>query len=163
MHEVGVALEIHRTCRAQLAAHGPTRLERVKVAVGELSAVEPEILRHAWEMVVADGPDAEATLEIEWRPARQTCPDCGEIAERQDGDWLRLCPRCELPLAIEGGRELELLQFAFIPLIDVPEVGGPGADGSTELDGSLDLDGALDLDGSLDPDGPPDVPAESES
>ena len=119
---MGVALEIHRACRARLEAHGPTRLDRVKVAIGELSAVEPEILRYAWEAVVYDGPDADAELEIEWRPARQVCDDCGEIEERVDGEWLRLCPRCERPLRVEGGRELDLLQFAFTPLIDVPRV-----------------------------------------
>jgi len=139
---MGVALEIHRACRARLAAHGPARIDRVKVAVGELSAVEPEILRYAWEAVVCDGPDAGAELEIEWRPARQVCADCGEIAERVEGDWLRFCPRCDLPLSVEGGRDLDLVQFAFTPLLEVPRVGSDddGADdGPTPLapDGNL--------------------------
>lgn len=120
---MGVALEIHRACRARMEAHGPTRLDRVRVAIGELSAVEPDILRYAWEAVVSDGPDSGAELEIEWRPARQVCDDCGEIEERVEGTWLRLCPHCELPLRVEGGRELDLLQFAFTPLVDVPGLG----------------------------------------
>ncbi len=124
---MGIALEIHRACRARLEAHGPGRIDRVKVAVGELSAVEPETLRYAWEAVVFDSPDADAKLEVEWRPARQICPDCGEIAEHADGTWFRLCPRCGLPLTVEGGRELELLQFAFTPLLQVPGV-EPGAE-----------------------------------
>lgn len=128
VHEMGLALEIHRACRARLAPHGPARIDSVKVAVGELSAVEPEILRYAWEAVVADGPDAEATLEIEWHPARQVCDDCGEIRERVDGTWLRFCPRCEMPLRVEGGRQLDVVQFAFTPLLDVPRVEVEGAD-----------------------------------
>jgi len=124
VHEMGVALEIHRACREQLTPHGPSRLDNVKVAVGEFSAVEPDTLRFAWEAVVADGPDAGASLEIEWRPARQICDSCGEVAERVDDGWFRLCPRCELPLRVEGGQELELLQLSFTPLLDVPEIEG---------------------------------------
>jgi len=83
------------------------------VAVGELAAVEPELLAFAWEAVTADGPDAGARLDIEWHPARQCCPSCGDVVERQPGSWLRLCPDCESPLQLDGGHDLDILSFAF--------------------------------------------------
>ena len=113
MHELGIAMEIHRSCRAAGDAREAGRLEKVTVAIGELSAVEPELLRFAWEALMENGPDAGAQLEIDFRPCRQLCADCGEIEERTAGTWLRLCPRCEEPLSVEGGNELDILQCAF--------------------------------------------------
>jgi hydrogenase nickel incorporation protein HypA/HybF len=115
VHELSIAHEIYRTCRAAVAAHGEGRIESVKVAVGELSAVEPDLLVFAWEAVVAGGADAAARLDVEWRPASQHCPSCGEVAERAPGSWLRLCPACGQPLAVEGGDELDVLQVSFVP------------------------------------------------
>jgi hydrogenase nickel incorporation protein HypA/HybF len=116
MHELSLATEIYRACRSRMAAGEPGRLERVKVAVGELSAVEPDLLRFAWEALTAGGADAGATLEIDWRAAKQVCEDCGEVAERAPGSWLPLCPRCGRPLRVEGGGELDLLQFSYLPI-----------------------------------------------
>ncbi len=113
MHEMGIALEIYRTCRDAVAQHGPGRIERVAVAVGELAAVEPDLLRYAWEAVVADGPDAGALLEVEWHPARQHCAECDAPRERTEGSWLRLCPQCGGILTVTGGDELDVLQLTF--------------------------------------------------
>ncbi len=113
MHELSLVTEVHRTCRQRIDAQGGGKLERVRLAVGELAAVEPDLLTFAWEAVIQDGPDAGATLEVEWRPARQVCEGCGVVPERAAGSWLRLCPRCERPLRIEGGDELDILQFAY--------------------------------------------------
>lgn len=85
------------------------------MAVGELSAVEPELLQFAWQAVTTGTPDEGSRLEVEWRPARQTCLKCGEVAERGAGSWLRLCPRCESPLRVEGGDELDILHLSFTP------------------------------------------------
>ncbi len=112
MHEMGIALEILRI--AGESVPDGARIERVAVAVGELSAVEPELLAAAWEAAVAGGPQAGAALEIDWRPARQTCAACGEIPERVPGSWLRLCPRCGMPLGIEGGGELDVLRVVYV-------------------------------------------------
>ncbi len=95
--------------------HGPGRIEVVRVAVGELSAVEPELLVFAWQGVTAGGLDETSRLEVEWRPARQACVACGEVPERPAGSWLRVCPRCAGPLRIEGGDELEILNLSFTP------------------------------------------------
>ena len=114
MHEMGIALEIHRVCREAVADRGPGRIEKVRVAVGELSAIEPDLLRFAWEAVVRETPDEGAELEVDWHPARQVCPSCGPVAERAPGRWLRLCPACGAPLAVSGGTELEVLDLVYV-------------------------------------------------
>jgi len=111
VHEMSIASAIHHSCREELARRGGGRLLEVRVAIGELSAVEPRLLAFAWEAVVSGGIDEGARLEIEWHPVRQCCPDCGEIEEPQLGSWLRLCPICSSPLRLEGGRELDLISL----------------------------------------------------
>ncbi|HUK64645.1 MAG TPA: hydrogenase maturation nickel metallochaperone HypA [Dongiaceae bacterium] len=110
MHELGLAVEIHRRARSHVEAHARARLARVVVAIGELSAVEPDLLRFAWQAVTAGSPDEGALLEIQWCPARQRCPACGGTPERAAGTWLASCPRCGEALRVEGGTELDLLR-----------------------------------------------------
>jgi hydrogenase nickel incorporation protein HypA/HybF len=113
MHELSLVTEIYRTARKAVDAHGPHRIEVVRLAVGELAAVEPDLLAFAWEAVTRDTPDAGSKLDVDFRPARQTCAACGVIPERAAGSWLRLCPRCQGPLGIEGGDDLDILNVTF--------------------------------------------------
>lgn len=120
MHELSVALELLSLCEQRLAARKGQLLREVRIAVGELASIDPTLLSMAWAGVVAGGPHAGAALHVEWRPAVQCCGGCGEIAERQPGTWLRLCPRCCQPLNVTGGDELDLLSLATVPAAGAP-------------------------------------------
>ena len=113
MHEMSIAAAIRTMSREAVAGQGDGRIDTVRVAVGELSAVEPDLLEFAWEALTRGTPDAGARLAIEWRPARQVCPACGEGKLRSPGSWLRLCPDCGEPVRIEGGSELDLIEVCF--------------------------------------------------
>lgn len=123
MHEMSIAEALIRVCREDLGALGGTRIESARVAVGELSSVEPALLTFAWEALVAGTPDEGATLEIELVRVTQVCTDCGPVADRQPGTWLRLCPSCGGPLRLSGGDELDLLELSF--LCDPPDPHSP--------------------------------------
>lgn len=110
VHEMGIALEIHRVCREVVVEQGGGRIDSVRMAIGELSAVEPDLLTYAWEAVVAEGPDAQARLVVEWRPAQQFCSKCDEDKDRSEGSWLKICPDCGHVLAVSGGDELDVLE-----------------------------------------------------
>jgi hydrogenase nickel incorporation protein HypA/HybF len=118
---MGIALEIHRICCDAVRDHGSGRIENVRVAVGELSAVEPELLGFAWEAVVADTRHAGSRIDVVWCPATQRCSRCGEIKERVEGSWLRICPDCGLPLEVTGGSELDVLEVTFLADDDLPD------------------------------------------
>jgi hydrogenase nickel incorporation protein HypA/HybF len=112
---MSIALEIQRVCSDAVRQHGAGRIGSVRVAIGELAAVEPELLRFAWEAVVAGGPHAGSSLEVVWCPANQRCSRCGEVKDRATGSWLRICPDCGLPLDVTGGDELDVLDVTFTP------------------------------------------------
>ncbi len=112
MHEMSIALGLYSSCRDLVQQRGARRLENVTIAVGELSAVEPDLLRFAWQAVTEDGPDAGATLDIDWRPARLHCRACAADQPRSSAGWLQMCPDCGAPLQIEGGNELDLLHLS---------------------------------------------------
>lgn len=126
MHELGIATEIYRTCRQRMEGRPPGRLNTVEVAVGELSGLEPDLLRFAWEAVVQGGPDEGAVLQVEWRPAWEVCGHCGSMPPRAPRSWLRLCDKCGRTLQAKGGDELDLLRFTFVPSQEViDDVHGP--------------------------------------
>jgi hydrogenase nickel incorporation protein HypA/HybF len=114
MHEIGLAAEIYRIARDAAEARGGGRLEAVTVVVGDLAAVEPDLLDFAWNAVTDGGPDEGAHLIVDWRQARQHCASCGDVPERAAGSWLRLCPGCGKPLAVVGGDELEVRTVEFL-------------------------------------------------
>ena len=87
----------------------------MRLAVGELAAVEPDLLTFAWEAIVGEGPDAGAALEIEWRPGRQFCHACRADKRQGEGSWLRVCLDCGAPLRIEGGTELDVMEIEHLP------------------------------------------------
>jgi hydrogenase nickel incorporation protein HypA/HybF len=113
LHELSIVSELHRLSREAVASYGPGRIATVKITVGELSGVEPDLLAFAWEAVTSGGPDEGSKLDVEFRLARQLCASCGEVPERGRGDWLRLCPRCQEPMRVEGGDELDLVRVSY--------------------------------------------------
>ncbi len=110
---MGIAAEIYRIARGTADERVGGPLESVTVVVGELAAVEPDLLDFAWRAMVEGTSDAQARLLVDWRAARQICSRCGDIRERVPGSWLRLCPHCQGPLAVSGGDELEVRTIAF--------------------------------------------------
>jgi hydrogenase nickel incorporation protein HypA/HybF len=116
VHELSLASAIYRTCRSRLPGDGDQRLECVRVAIGELSSIEPELLRYAWDAVIAGQPDEGAVLEIDWQTATQRCEACGTAPARTGGSWWPCCPRCGRILRIEGGDALDVIEFSCSPL-----------------------------------------------
>jgi hydrogenase nickel incorporation protein HypA/HybF len=132
MHEMGIVVEIYRVCRETVAHHGGGRIHAVRLEVGELAAVEPDLISFAWEAVTADGPHAGSKLDITWCVATQHCSSCGENKERSEGTWLRICPDCGSLLEVDGGRQLDILDLVLQTDDAADPSGGEPADGTTE-------------------------------
>jgi len=103
LHEFASRHEIYRVCRESMRVHAPARLMRVRVAVGELSAVEPDLLSFAWVAIVGEGPRHGAALEIDWRPGRQYCRRAARTSGQGEGAGCASAWTCGAPLEIDGG------------------------------------------------------------
>ncbi len=107
MHEVGLmenalAIALNYATREQA-----TRIHQIALRVGELSGVEPDALRVAFD-VLTQGTIAEnAQLNIEFCPTLCYCPVCKAQFQSPDGGYD--CPTCQTwSLSIVQGKELEL-------------------------------------------------------
>ena len=61
---MGLAADILQIARRTADDNGGGCLESVSVIVGDLAAVEPDLLGFAWQALVGASPDAGARLEV---------------------------------------------------------------------------------------------------
>ncbi len=109
MHELSLVEGILAIVREELAKHGLCRLLRVRVKHGALTAVVPEALETAFEVLTAGTDLAGALLETELVPLSVRCRSCGQEFSPKDEDrFLMPCPACgaELGHTVLTGREL---------------------------------------------------------
>jgi len=105
MHEYSIVQSLIELAENQARDHGASRIDRLEVAIGELSGVETELLARAYETFRDRTLCSQAKLVIHPVPARWQCPHCGSSSKK--GAAL-LCPNCELPLRLEEGEEIIL-------------------------------------------------------
>lgn len=105
MHEYSIVQSLLHRVETEARAHGASAVRRVKMRIGELSGLEPELVRSAYDLVRAGGLCAAAELEIIPVAARWVCRACGR--EVAPGQILR-CPVCQAPARLAGGDEIFL-------------------------------------------------------
>ncbi len=105
VHEYSLIQSLVERVEAEARERNALAVRRLRVRVGELSGVEPELLATAYEMFRAGTLCAEAALDIEQVPARWACGQCG--AAVASGGILQ-CPRCGEPAALIEGQDIIL-------------------------------------------------------
>jgi hydrogenase nickel incorporation protein HypA/HybF len=107
VHEYSIVKSLVRRVEQTARARGATVVRAVKVSVGELAGVEPELLRTAYETFREGTLCERAALEIvAWR-ASFSCPGCGRVFGA--GDVLR-CAACDRPARASERSEALLLE-----------------------------------------------------
>lgn len=110
MHELSLTRNIVEICAERAAQNGPrTRVTRVTLEVGALSAVQPEALRFCFEVCARDTMVHGATLEIIELPGRARCRDCA--AEFAVGEPYGSCRCGSANLVLIAGEELRIKQM----------------------------------------------------
>jgi hydrogenase nickel incorporation protein HypA/HybF len=118
MHEMGIVQNIMEILEEQARMHHVTRIVRVGLEFGALTAVMPDAVRFAFELLSKDGPAEGATLDITIMPLKVQCLECG--AEHVMDDYQLLCPACKSPsLKIIEGRDE--MRIAFMEVEDSGE------------------------------------------
>ena len=104
MHELALTEAIIRIINSQREKEGFSRVEEIRLRIGEYSGIVPEYLLNCFP-IAAKGTAAEgARLVIETVPASFRCLDCGYegAVERRSA----CCPRCgSVELRMITGRE----------------------------------------------------------
>lgn len=116
MHELSVCQQLLRQVARLAATHDAGRVDSIRLRIGPLSGVQPELLRQAFPFASAGTVADGARLVIETAAVRVHCLHCGE-----DGDALPnrlLCPHCgQWQTRLVSGDELLLVS------VDLGQVG----------------------------------------
>ena len=107
MHEMGMAYSVLHTLREEAARRHAPGVRKIGLRIGELAAVNPEALRFCFEALTRGTELESVVLDIEIRPRRHLCRDCG--AEFNVMDYDLACPQCRGPDSeCVSGDELEI-------------------------------------------------------
>ena len=127
MHELSLVAGLFDTLEETAREHRARKVTRVRLKVGKLSGVVPDLLESAFDAYKKGTIAEEARLEVEEVPVRLRCGDCGGGRMDVEGDFA--CLAC-------GGRSVEILEGRELVVerieleADDPEP-GPGGPGST--------------------------------
>lgn len=118
MHEVGLMREVIDLAVAAAERHKAARVHALSIRVGQLSGIDPDSLRFAFDVASAGTLVEGATLTIVPVAVVCHCPQC-DCEFTPDG-YVFACPSCgRRSHDIRAGTELELMQL---------EVSGDGHD-----------------------------------
>lgn len=109
MHELAIAESLIKIIGEEMNKHGLTKLLSVQIIYGQISAIVPEALETAFEVLAHGTPFAGAKVNITVKPMVVRCRQCGhEFSPHRDELILMPCPECatELGHEILSGREL---------------------------------------------------------
>ncbi|RMH69889.1 MAG: hydrogenase maturation nickel metallochaperone HypA [Gemmatimonadetes bacterium] len=113
MHEYSLMQALMDKTIEIAAEHGHPKVERIKLQIGELQHIVPDILEFAFE-VMAKGTIAE-TADLVWDvvPVKIKCQQCHTEFEPHDVFWV--CPQCESSGGeIKQGDEFILESITFV-------------------------------------------------
>lgn len=108
MHEFSIVQALLERVDHEAAAHDASRVHRVRIAIGELSGVEIDLLRSAYEVIRHRTRCEQAELDVRRVEAQWECSRCGAAIPR--GAPLR-CGRCGGRARLASGDEIVLDQI----------------------------------------------------
>ena len=129
MHEMGITQEVLRAVIDASERAGATRINRVRLTVGELTDIVPDSLQFAWECLTPGTFAEGAVLEIRETPGRSVCMECGTEFAHDKFD--RKCPSPEcgsFMTRVIAGDELRTDDID-VDLPDEASVGNAGVEG----------------------------------
>ena len=104
MHEMGIVQSIMDILEQQAKMHRATRIVGVTLEFGALTAVMPEAVRFAFEILSKGGMADGARLDITIIPIKVLCLECSK--ESIMDNYQPFCPKCSSPtIQITEGRD----------------------------------------------------------
>ncbi len=106
MHEYALVQSLVERVEQEARARGAIAVHRLSVRVGELSGVDPELFRTAYETFREGTICAKAPLAVKTVAASWSCPRCATRIAR--GAVLR-CAGCDAPARLDDGGDALML------------------------------------------------------
>lgn len=104
MHEFSIVMALLDQVKEQASRHNAEAVRNVRIRIGELSGVEPELVASAFDIARAGTLCAEAELDIVVVPAGWVCRGCDRALETGPSS----CPDCGQPSRLVSGGDLIL-------------------------------------------------------
>jgi hydrogenase nickel incorporation protein HypA/HybF len=122
MHELSIVSGIVESVLDFVAARQITQVVDVRLAVGELTRLEPEQLRFCYTAMVEQTAIEGSTLEIEGVSAEVNCPHCCYAGPPKYWDEALStapvatlqCPRCGKATEATRGHECEIKMIKYV-------------------------------------------------
>jgi len=107
MHEYSLVEALMRRVEDEARHRQALAIHGLKVSLGELAGVDPELFRTAFETFRQGTACEKATLELVRHPARWSCPRCGRVFAQ--GELLR-CEACGQPARLDPNSDALILE-----------------------------------------------------
>ncbi|MBE3100577.1 MAG: hydrogenase maturation nickel metallochaperone HypA [Planctomycetes bacterium] len=108
MHELGIAQSIVESVRQAAEGHGGGRVTRIGLRIGEMSGVNADALRFAFQMTAQDTELGQAELDVEEVSLTCHCPRCD--VEFPVVNYDTVCPACQSSeTRVTRGDELQVV------------------------------------------------------
>jgi hydrogenase nickel incorporation protein HypA/HybF len=104
LHEMSFATQVLECVERTALAYPGARVVRVRIAAGEILALNEASLTFCLEAIAAGSVMDGATIEMTTRPLELRCARCGPFALNSVSE--AVCPVCGGSAAVSGGREL---------------------------------------------------------
>jgi hydrogenase nickel incorporation protein HypA/HybF len=116
VHELSVAQALVEQVEGLMAEHGAQGVARIRLRIGPLSGIVPDLLATALPLAAAGSPVASAELEFTEAPLRVRCQTCGAESEALPNRLL--CAACgDWQTQVISGDEMILERVE----LDIPE------------------------------------------
>lgn len=114
MHEMSVAMNIWEMAQEAASRAGCKHIVSLTVQYGQISGIMPEALKMAFQALIQDTSEANASLILEMIPLNLKCPFCGtQFSGKSSADIFMPCPKCgeSFGHTVETGKELILARI----------------------------------------------------
>jgi len=104
MHETALAQNIIDIAQETGRTHPEATIKTVRVIIGEMIAIVPELLHHAYDSLVSNTPLCQSKLDIKIIPVSAECMHCRRSFGVQEFEFS--CPYCHSNrITVKSGNE----------------------------------------------------------
>jgi hydrogenase nickel incorporation protein HypA/HybF len=113
VHELSICQALIEQVESVAREQGAEQVVQVRIGVGPLSGVEPQLLEQAFQLARAGSIAATASLLIDHLPIRVSCRRCGQESEAKVTN-LACCNCGDWHTQLVSGDEMLLMQVELV-------------------------------------------------